>query len=412
MVKKILIIEAYTDSNIGSCALVENSICLLRMKYPGSEIKLMAHYPKAFDGRYGVEVVKDVFKYPFLKNRAYQYWWLARTISWMFFIYVLPKWLSRLFFKKKVKEYLWADWVISIGAERINDKYIKNVLFSEYTYKLIKRYKKKMVLFPCTIGPFLHSWSKKFFKNVAKDIDLIYTRDLESYNVTKQILESYKIKLFNTCDVAVFQDWRNKKAILYKKYEKPIVGISVMKWTYVANEHKTLYSNYRAYVQEMVWLIDVLFKKYDVHVTLFPTNYQIHGGIGDDLSVAFEIFNQTENKQDIDIIKNLPTPYEFKSLLSASEINITTRMHACILSTGAFVPTISINYLFKLKEYMNSLGLSDFSLDIEDFEHSIILDMFDKMWNTRPYWQNHLKNKIEENKHNLLNAINELDALL
>jgi polysaccharide pyruvyl transferase WcaK-like protein len=269
-----------------------------------------------------------------------------------------------------------------------------------------------MIIFPSTIGPFLHNWTKTIFRNIAKDIDLIYTRDLESYNVIRQLLKTSKNKLINTCDVVVFQNWEDKKEILQKKYAKSIVGISVMKWTYFANKHETQYSNYSTYVKEMVCLIDSLIKKYNVHITLYPTNYQINGGLGDDLSVAIEIYNQATNKEDINIIGNLITPYELKSLLSGSEINITTRMHACILSTGSFIPTISINYLFKLREYMNSLGLSDFSLDIEDFEHSVILDMFDKMWNNRSYWQNHLKNEIEKNKQNLLKAINELDAIL
>lgn len=413
MKTKILIIEAYTDSNIGSCALVENSIHLLKMKYPESEIRLMAHYPKAFIERYeGVEVVKDIFNYPYLRNRGFQYWWLFSTLVWMLFVYVLPRKISYILFKNKVKDFLWSDSVVSIGAERINDKYIKNAFFSEYTYKLIKRFKKKMVLFPCTIGPFLHGWTKKIFTLTAKDIDMIYTRDVESYNISKQLLPDSQNKLINTCDVAVFQSWVDKKKDLNKEYGKPIVGISIMKWSYVANKYETPYSNYKAYVNEIVSLIDVLIERYNVHVTLFPTNYRIHGGLADDLGVAHEIYNLSTRKKDLNIIEDLTTPSEFKSLLSGSEINITTRMHACILSTGAFVPTISINYLFKLKEYMNSIGLSDFALDIEDFEHSIILDMFDKMWNNRNYWTNHLKNEINKNKQNLLTAMNELDGIL
>lgn len=411
MIKKILIIEAYTDSNIGSCALVENSIYLLKIKYPDSEIKLMAHYPNAFSERYGVEVVKDVFKYPFLKNRVYQYWWLARTISWMFFIYVLPKWSSRLFFKKKVKEYFWADWIVSIGAERINDKYIKNEFFSEYTYKLAKRFGKKMILFPCTIGPFLHSYTKRIFKNVGNDIDLIYTRDTESYNITKELLNK-NVRIVNTYDVAIIQAWKEVKRNENSLSGKPIVGISVMKWTYLANKYETSYSNYSAYVNEMSILVDEIIRKYDVLITLFPTNYPVNAGIGDDLGVAFEIREHVKAKEKVDIVRKLLSPTEFKNRLSLSEVNITTRMHACIFSTGAFVPTISINYLFKLRSYMNDLGLSEFSVDIEDFNHEIVLDMFDKLWNCKDYWRDFIKVRIDKNRSQLFNSLNELDALL
>ncbi|WP_423127239.1 polysaccharide pyruvyl transferase family protein [Gaoshiqia sp. Z1-71] len=411
MKSKILIIDAYTDSNIGSCALVENSIWLLERMFPEAEIKLMAHYPDAFRERYGVEVVQDVFKYPFLRNRFYQLWWVICTLNWMLFVYVLPVRMSRLFFNKRINDYLWADLVISIGAERINDKYIQTAFFSEYTYKLIKKFKKKIVLFPSTIGPFIYTGTKAVFKFVAKDIDLIYTRDIESYNITKQLTEGFNTKLINTCDVAVFQKWEDRKDRLIRKFGKPIVGISVMKWIYVANKYETPYSNYESYVREMVRLIDTLVQQYDVHITLFPTNYPVHGGQGDDLSVALDIYDKIDVKENVDIVDQLLSPYEFKSLLSASEINITTRMHACILSTGAFVPTISVNYLFKLREYMSSIGLSDYSLDIEDFEYSMMLEMFDKMWNHRDYWHTHLENEIANNRQNLLSALELLNSL-
>jgi polysaccharide pyruvyl transferase WcaK-like protein/glycosyltransferase involved in cell wall biosynthesis len=408
---KILVCEAYTDSNVGSCALVENSIYLLKNKYPNAEIRLMSYYPQVYVGKYGVDVVNDIFDYPYVKNHLQKLLWLIKTLYWMIFIYFLPERISTQLFNNKTRDFFWADWIVSIGAERINDKYIKNEFFSEYTYKFVKRIKRKMILFPCTIGPFLSKYTENLFKKVGKDIDLIYTRDLQSHLLTNRLLDKTSNSI-NTCDVAVFQNWESRKEMLNKKYNKQIVGISVLKWSYFANKANTPYSNYKSYVNEMASVIDTLINKYNVHITLIPTNFPIHGGNGDDLKVAFEIFNKSTGKKDIDIIENLVTPTELKSILSASEINITTRMHACILSTGAFVPTISINYLFKLREYMNSIGLEDYSVDICDFEHTVILDMFEKMWNTRDYWQAHLKIEIEQNKQNLLNAINELDALL
>ena len=63
---KILIIEAYTDANVGSCALVENAIKLLNGLFPGADIRVMAHEPGVFHELYGVEAVRDIFEYPFL----------------------------------------------------------------------------------------------------------------------------------------------------------------------------------------------------------------------------------------------------------------------------------------------------------------------------------------------------------
>ena len=100
------------------------------------------------------------------------------------------------------------------------------------------------------------------------------------------------------------------------------------------------------------------------------------------------------NSVRIKIVDELPSALEFKSLLARSAVNVTTRMHACILSTSAFVPTMSINYLFKLKEYMDSLGMSKYSIDIEDFNAEDSLSMFDELWNTREVEKTILRNVI------------------
>jgi len=408
---KILIIEAYTDSNIGSGALVENSILLLRNKYPQAEFRVMAHYPKAFENRYGNSVTEDVFKYPYNRGRVYQIYWLAVTLFWMSVSYILPEGLRKVFFKRRLKEFYWADLVVSIGAERINDKYIFGVLFSEYTYAIIKKINRKLILFPSTYGPFLYGWTTKMFKNIFPKIDLVYSRDNESFNVCKKLLGS-ESNLVNTSDVAIFQEWSDKKDELQKKYGKPIVGISVMKWIYVANTEETEYSNYDAYVEQMVLLIKKILGKYDVQIILYPTNFPVNGAQGDDVVVCKEIYDKCNRPDDLDYIQELVSPSEFKSMLSASELNITTRMHACILSTGAYIPTISIAYLFKLKEYMDGLGLKDYSVDIEYFEHNKVFGMFEKAWAERENISLHLKKTIDSKKVQLEDSLKRIDTIL
>ena len=81
----ILIIEAYTDANIGSCALVENTLKILRTKFPDSEIKVMAQYPKAFSDLYNVTGVDDIFCYPAKRSLYYKILWLIKTVLWMLF---------------------------------------------------------------------------------------------------------------------------------------------------------------------------------------------------------------------------------------------------------------------------------------------------------------------------------------
>jgi polysaccharide pyruvyl transferase WcaK-like protein len=185
-----------------------------------------------------------------------------------------------------------------------------------------------------------------------------------------------------------------------------------MKWSYFKNKIETEFSNYRSYLHEMAVVADRLVSEHGVKVVLYPTNYPVHGCREDDLSTAVEIRKRMKHGGEVTIIEELPPPARLKGMLACSELNITTRMHACILSTGAGVPTISVNYLFKVREYMRSLGLEEFSIDIEEFNSDWALDAFGRMWPERERWRDHISGKIGEKKKNIKKAMENLDDLV
>lgn len=417
----ILIIEAYTDANIGSGALVENSLKILAKKYPDAKFRVMAHNPDVFHKLYGVNAVPDIFEYPFGLSRSKQVLWLIWTCIWMTLglgaaLSLPSKLITRLpIAGHKLSSFIWADIIISVGAERINDKFFKNIIFSLYTYNLVYCLGKKMVIFPSTIGPFLFSWSRWLSAKVLRNIDLIYTRDDQSEKTTLDLPKILPHRVFNTSDVAVLQDMIPSDQALKMIPATPdetLVGISVMKWSYFKNKMETPYSNYSAYVREMAELADTIIEEFNAVIILYPTNYPVHGCRENDVRTAYEIREQMKHGAAVRIIDSLPTPSEFKGMLACSDLNITTRMHACILSTGAFVPTISVNYLFKLAEYMNSLGLSEFSIDIEEFCADKALAAFRKMWPERALWRNHLEEAIRCKQNKLFQSMEKLDAIL
>jgi len=420
---RILIIEAYTDANVGSCALVENSLKILKSKFKDSQIKIMAHDPESFAGLYNKLSIKDIFHYPFKQTRLKQVIWLLKTIYWMSGTLIISKLLTHKYlnkknwypFQNKIKSFIWADLVVSVGAERINDKYFKNIIFSLFTYCLVKSFKKKMVIFPSTIGPFLFGWSKTVTKKTLNKVDLIYTRDNLSNQITCNLLSPGKKKIINSSDVAVLQEPIKKEdalEMIAAGNKERLVGISAMQWSYFKNRIETPYSNYGAYIKEMAITADTLINKYNVTIIFYPTNFPVHGCRENDITTADDIHSLIKNKKKIKIINKLSTPAQLQGMLSCSQVNITTRMHACILSTSAYVPTISINYLFKVSEYMQSLGLSDFSIDIEEFYAEKALKMFDEIWLERKKWRIHIEKAIIQKRLLLWESMDALDALV
>ncbi len=422
-VRHILIFEAYTDANIGSGALVENTLHLLKAKYPGCEVRIMAHYPEAFHFD-GIESVPDAFEYPYLKPRWFQFFWLAWTLLWLSFAYLQAFFLKSrpfIFFKEKTRHFQWADLAVSVGAERLNDNFAKNLIWSTLSLRLLKAMRKKVIMFPCTIGPFLYGPTRSLSSYVLRRLDLVYTRDRQSTQICLEELGMNSGRVIETSDVAVFQEQEGKEkswALMSSFRGKPLspgtplVGLSVLKWTYRANKVETPYSNYGSYLREMAKLADTLTERHGAQIAFFPTNYNVHGCREDDVAVCREVMARMERKGEAFVIDRLTTPREFKGLLACPYVNVVTRMHACILSTGAGIPTLSVNYLFKLREYMESLGLGEFSVDIEEFRVEALLSAFERMWKERDFWAEHIVKAIDLKKKSLTEALGRMDSFL
>lgn len=423
--KRILIFEAYTNANIGSCALVENTVNILKDKYRGAEIKIMAHCRRAFHYE-NIESVDDIYEYPFLKPRFTQIFWLVKTFFWLSLAYLQAFFLKSRpfpFFGHKVRHFQWADLVVSVGAERLNDKFVKGLVFSALSLELLKALGKKVVFFPSTIGPFLYPPTRALSSHALRRLDLVYTRDEQSTRTCIEELELSPTKVVETADVAVLQA-QEKTAVsrdLIRSFmdgrvvppdDSAIVGLNALKWTYRANRKETPYSNYRSYLVEMATLADDLVERYGVTIGLYPTNFPVNGCREDDLSVCREIRERMVHAGSTFLVDRLVTPAQLKGMLACSRVNIVTRMHACILSTGAGVPTLSVNYLFKLREYMESLGLDTFSIDIEDFNAKSMGEAFGLMWNAREFWADQIQKTMGHKREMVKQALERMNDYL
>jgi hypothetical protein len=66
---------------------------------------------------------------------------------------------------------------------------------------------------------------------------------------------------------------------------------------------------------------------------------------------------------------------------------------------------MSVNYLFKLKEYMTGIGLQDYTIDIEDFCAKEALILFDKLWENKEQIRDNLVATMKIKKDTLAKDI-------
>ena len=304
---------------------------------------------------------------------------------------------------------------MSVGAERLNDKFLKAAIFSLFTYWLVTALGRRLVLFPCTVGPLYRRSTRWLTGFVLKNVDLILVRDRESLDIVKGLNASAGRRVRASADVALMQrdvHGFDMASLLGKPLSGPMVGFSVMKWTYVHTEAQTDFANYSAYVHEMAELADRVIERYGVTAVFVPTNYPVHGCREDDVATSLEVIAQMRHNERAALVRRLPSPGELKVLLGQCEVNVTTRMHACILSTSAGAPTMSVNYLFKLRGYMESLDAGACSIDIEDFCAEKAFEVFERLWEERPRWRCLIAARVAERGACLSKSLEALNDIV
>ena len=390
--KKVVIAEAGAASNIGSMALILNAIEIAQKIYPNCEItvltpdilnvvkELKRHYSK------NINVINDLLVFPRSKNMLHKILWLINSIFfllWCNFIVCFTKnpFVCIMSRKRKVlKSVSEADLILCIGAERINDVYYKTALLSLLILTIYERMQKRVVHFSLTIGPVFNKLTILLAKHVLNNSYAIFVRDTKSYSLLKEWGISHP-SIFNSFDIALLQKkCSDEEALLVlKKYginlNQPIVGVSVINWAFRKVKGPQRMDDYNL---AFSLILDYIIENYGCQILFTPT---VVGGAGiDDVQQSETIKSKMKNKKETFIVRELLSPDILAGVYSKCRYSIVTRMHAAILCSGAGCKNIiSVNYLYKLREYMKNIGFEDYSVDIDYVNFDSLKGFVDNM---------------------------------
>lgn len=368
--KNIVIMDAYSTVHVGNGALLENSISICKQAFPDSTITILSLDKKTNQKKYN-DVRNILFSDFAVGQPKYkQIFWGVQQSLFMLFqtinIYSLKINISKIFFNKDQKNAVdaisKADICISITGEALNDNFYKALYFWLFSYWMVKKHNKKMVIFPQSIGPLDKEFNKKIVYKALKNADLIVGRDQKSYN--KLIELGFKDNIMYSPDVAIIQEINEDYKI--EQYfdiqnEKKVIGITVSK---IPDEITTNVD----YINEIIKSIQNTIDSKEYKILLMPSNYSLKGK-SQDYILCEKVKNELEKDFDCAILSLDPLfPMEYKSLLCQLELFISTRMHVAILSTSGEIPTITINTQHKIRGYMENIKMNDYCLDFDELE--------------------------------------------
>lgn len=233
------------------------------------------------------------------------------------------------------------DAVIDMtGGDSFSDIYGKERFYKQTAAKrLVERQRIPLILGPQTYGPYMDPKVKKYAKKTIEAAHCVLSRDDES----KAYVESFcNKKVIAVTDLAF--------GLRYQKEMRPasnkiriglnpsgLLGKNKVEYTRLDNALKT---NYDEFIQK---LIEELTENEMYEIHLIP-----HVG-----NEAIECFSGFKNVIYHEAFKD---PMAAKSLISAMDVFIGSRMHAAIGAFSAGVATIPVAYSKKFSGLFNAIG--------------------------------------------------------
>lgn len=388
---KFLIIGTFSALNKGDAALRIGTIYALEKIFPGSQYTIVSVYPDIDKKVYRqITIVKAIVTpLDMVKN-------IIKVIFWKFFGDNCNISINSYIINSDIlKEYHKCDVIINAGGDTLSNYYsIKSNIFYFYHIILGKLFRKPVVIYAQSIGPF--SLLKPIGKKILNNVDLITVRGETSYLYLKSIGVNNP-NIFITADAAFLLPSCpvDELKIITKEYsfdKPPFIGFSISR---LISKH---YSSYDEFVELIASILDNLILKYQCTIILIP---HVTGPSPelDDRLIHTQIFEKVKNKDKVKNILKDYNPQEIKGIIAFCDLFIGARMHACIAALSMGVPTINLAYHHKSEDVFAPFSDEFPIMKIQDISLAELLNQIDNLWIN--------KNKIKERINKIIPFLNQ-----
>jgi polysaccharide pyruvyl transferase WcaK-like protein len=231
---------------------------------------------------------------------------------------------------------------------------------------LAKLYDKKVFLYGISTAPLVSEYSQLLTKEIMNKSDIVTVRD----NASKQYLKSLNVK----GKITVLPDPTLGFAF-------PVVQKKHSNFKHSANKNLTIAIGLRS----LKFLEDSGQKVFDeivAYINNNPKNQYIFVPQStyfedNDVQLAQQIRTLIDSHIEVKVIDQRHTPQELIEIYSSCDVTIAIRLHSAVFSQIALTPAIAINYLPKIKAYMEDFGTISQLLSIEEIKSADIHNLIE-----------------------------------
>ncbi|AJY73972.1 polysaccharide pyruvyl transferase family protein [Paenibacillus beijingensis] len=383
----VLIINAHSSMNKGDAGIMLSMIDSLRSSIDSCNIKIKTRFPEVDAPVYDVSVAECIEN---IKDKKSGKIGKIKIISKLF------RQLGTKY-DDKSGDYEWADVVVSCGGGFLLTHGLSVMTLQHLLQiKVALDYKKPVVIYSQSIGPFYNKTIKFIASMVLKKVDKIFVREYISVKWLKSmgITESVEVVPDSAFSMHMQQSDEVDELIasIRRKHSGSLVGLTARDWHFP--EVSDPQGHRARYVESLRYTVEHLEKTYQAKVLVMP---QVLGpnAFNDDRIISREILNECK-ASGAELIDQDFNPRHLKYLYSHMDMFIGTRMHSNIFSLANSVPTVAINYEHKTKGIMELLELNDYIIDINEITSEKLTEMVDRCWLNRETVRQYLNARIPE----------------
>lgn len=403
--KKITIINAYGDKNLGDAAILRVAVDFIYEAYEnkcrlsalsesgevktslGAESSKISSYqlPYGFAIRSNSGKVSEVTK-------------ITRFMTIFFgsFFFILLD----LLFKRNLPQtgffsYIYAikqaELIVGIGGGYFITKSMKDyfgLLLTLLPVYVAKIYRRKIIFLPISFGPFAF-WHQEWLCYQLLRKTTIMARD---YITLKQIRRNdthQDIKSFFIPDLALFL--KPKMISLAQKMKSKYITLTAREW--LPTQEKQAF-----YEKSLSEFINKVWSKYKLK-TIFVVMSK-NKAEDDDNDIAKRIAKNVIRNQSYEIV-NPKDIDEAQNIYAKARLAICTRMHSAIFSSTVLTPFIPIGYGHKTKGFVQNLKITKWFIDISEVNSLKLQKLFTQLIKPKLYskFSNQL---VQTHKSNLI----------
>ncbi len=374
---KVAISGAYGVPNIGDEALLFSIISVFRSLIPNISFTVLSSDPEHTEKHHGVKAVHREFDPTLL---------------------VLVKGKARTAFLTVAR----SDMLVIGGGTQLYEESIPPLRqIVRHWLALVawaKLLRKRVVFYAVGVDPIRTKWKRQMIKLIVNRADLITVRDEESRDELMRIGVTKPIEVVADSCFGLQPISSDKLSVIFDKEHirktDLLIGVNLRGRPF---PHPDL--NWRSKPEQLdefklYWaqVCDSLIERFNAFLVFLPMEFPA------DVDLAKDVTKIMKQKNGCRVIADYYSPEEVLSIIGEMQLMIGMRLHSLIFATVMDVPSIAIDYGYKVKYFMKQAGQEKYTLDVTDRNADYLLNLVQELISNKESIKTQLKHRSMELK--------------